>query len=197
MPLFARQVSNLIDHLEHRLGGRRRHLAGRQRRARAGHARAREGARAVHRDAGARQRPDRRRRRSSRRSCSACASGGPCFELASRLTSAVPRTNYLVDIGLDCAAPAARALAGGARGPAAGRDRAAPRGAAADRAAGPDRRPHPRPGPSLQRLRACSPKSSPNATLIEANSILEWRLTPGRLDDELSAFLDRVWDVRS
>ena len=34
-----------------------------------------------------------------------------------------------------------------------------------------------------------------NATLIEANSILEWRLTPGRLDNELSDFLDRVWEL--
>ena len=34
-----------------------------------------------------------------------------------------------------------------------------------------------------------------NATLIEANSILEWRITPGRLDDELSEFLDRVWET--
>jgi len=25
----------------------------------------------------------------------------------------------------------------------------------------------------------------PNATLVEANSILEWRITPSRLDDEL------------
>jgi hypothetical protein len=34
-----------------------------------------------------------------------------------------------------------------------------------------------------------------NATLIEANSILEWRITPGRLDDELAEFLDRVWEM--
>ena len=33
----------------------------------------------------------------------------------------------------------------------------------------------------------------PNAQLIEANSILEWRLSPQRLDDELAAFLDEVW----
>jgi hypothetical protein len=33
-----------------------------------------------------------------------------------------------------------------------------------------------------------------NATLVEANSILEWRITPRRLDDELSEFLDRVWE---
>jgi hypothetical protein len=34
-----------------------------------------------------------------------------------------------------------------------------------------------------------------NAELIEANSILEWRIAPGRLDDELAAFLDRVWET--
>ena len=33
----------------------------------------------------------------------------------------------------------------------------------------------------------------PNARLIEANSILEWRITPERLDDELAEFLDEVW----
>ena len=33
----------------------------------------------------------------------------------------------------------------------------------------------------------------PNARLVEANSILEWRLNPERLTDELSAFLDEVW----
>ncbi|HEY6771828.1 MAG TPA: alpha/beta hydrolase [Solirubrobacterales bacterium] len=33
----------------------------------------------------------------------------------------------------------------------------------------------------------------PNARLIEANSILEWRITPNRLDDELGRFLDDVW----
>jgi pimeloyl-ACP methyl ester carboxylesterase len=34
----------------------------------------------------------------------------------------------------------------------------------------------------------------PNAKLIEANSILEWRLTPKRLDAELARFLDAVWE---
>jgi pimeloyl-ACP methyl ester carboxylesterase len=34
----------------------------------------------------------------------------------------------------------------------------------------------------------------PNARLIEASSILEWRVTPDRLDDELSRFLDQVWE---
>jgi pimeloyl-ACP methyl ester carboxylesterase len=36
----------------------------------------------------------------------------------------------------------------------------------------------------------------PNARLIQANSIMEWRLTPSRLDDELAAFLDQVWQAK-
>jgi pimeloyl-ACP methyl ester carboxylesterase len=34
----------------------------------------------------------------------------------------------------------------------------------------------------------------PNSHLIEANSILEWRITPQRLDGELARFLDAVWE---
>jgi pimeloyl-ACP methyl ester carboxylesterase len=34
----------------------------------------------------------------------------------------------------------------------------------------------------------------PNAKLIEASSILEWRISPNRLDDELARFLDEVWE---
>ncbi len=33
----------------------------------------------------------------------------------------------------------------------------------------------------------------PNARLVEANSLLEWRIAPGRLDDELAGFVDEVW----
>jgi pimeloyl-ACP methyl ester carboxylesterase len=36
----------------------------------------------------------------------------------------------------------------------------------------------------------------PNARLIEANSILEWRISPNRLDGELARFLDDVWQGR-
>jgi pimeloyl-ACP methyl ester carboxylesterase len=36
-----------------------------------------------------------------------------------------------------------------------------------------------------------------NARLIEANSILEWRISPKRLDDELARFLDEVWEGRT
>ena len=35
-----------------------------------------------------------------------------------------------------------------------------------------------------------------NVRLIEANSILEWRTSPERLDDELADFLDDVWSGR-
>lgn len=35
----------------------------------------------------------------------------------------------------------------------------------------------------------------PNAHLVQANSILEWRLKPERLDDELTRFLDAVWNA--
>jgi pimeloyl-ACP methyl ester carboxylesterase len=34
----------------------------------------------------------------------------------------------------------------------------------------------------------------PHARLVEANSILEWRTAPERLDDEFAAFLDEVWE---
>jgi hypothetical protein len=33
----------------------------------------------------------------------------------------------------------------------------------------------------------------PNARLVDANSILEWRVSPARLNDELAAFLDQVF----
>ena len=33
----------------------------------------------------------------------------------------------------------------------------------------------------------------PRARLVEANSILEWRTRPGRLNAELARFLDEVW----
>jgi pimeloyl-ACP methyl ester carboxylesterase len=36
----------------------------------------------------------------------------------------------------------------------------------------------------------------PNSRLIEASSILEWRLSPERLDGELASFLDEVWQSK-
>ncbi len=37
----------------------------------------------------------------------------------------------------------------------------------------------------------------PQARLVTAHSILEWRLRPSRLDDELAGFLDEVWRPQS
>jgi pimeloyl-ACP methyl ester carboxylesterase len=36
----------------------------------------------------------------------------------------------------------------------------------------------------------------PNARLIEASSIFEWRISPERLDGELAGFLDQVWSEK-
>jgi hypothetical protein len=33
----------------------------------------------------------------------------------------------------------------------------------------------------------------PNARLVEAESLLEWRISPQRLDDELSDFMEEAW----
>ncbi len=40
-------------------------------------------------------------------------------------------------------------------------------------------------------------REMPGARLVEANSILEWRFNPGRLNDELGDFLNEVWDSPS
>jgi pimeloyl-ACP methyl ester carboxylesterase len=40
-------------------------------------------------------------------------------------------------------------------------------------------------------------KEMRNARLVDANSIIEWRLNPGRLNDELGGFLNEVWEEPS
>jgi pimeloyl-ACP methyl ester carboxylesterase len=120
--------------------------------------------------------------------------GRPVYELASRLTSAIPRTNYLIDMGLDMLrqrpGPSLAVLEGLLLGETAPHRE--------------ERRMIEQPALIVGHTRdpvhpfsdsGMLAEELENATLIEANSILEWRLTPGRLDDELSAFLDRVWDV--
>jgi pimeloyl-ACP methyl ester carboxylesterase len=120
--------------------------------------------------------------------------GRPVYELASRLTSALPRTNYLIDMGLDVLrqrpGPSLAVLEGLLLGETAPHRE--------------ERRMIEQPALIVGHTRdpvhpfsdsGMLAEELENATLIEANSILEWRITPGRLDDELSAFLDRVWDV--
>ncbi len=117
--------------------------------------------------------------------------GRPAFELVSRLASAIPRTNPLLDMGLDWV-----------------RQRPGPSGAVLEGLLLGETAPHreERRGISHPTLIVGHPRDPlhpfsdsgmlaeelPNARLIEANSILEWRLSPKRLNDELTAFLDEV-----
>jgi pimeloyl-ACP methyl ester carboxylesterase len=117
--------------------------------------------------------------------------GRPAFELVSRLTSTIPRTNYLVDIGLDWV-----------------RQRPGPSGAVLEGLLLGETAPH-----REQRLAIEQPalivghprdplhpfsdsgmlaEELPNAQLVEATSILEWRLRPKRLTGELNRFLEEI-----
>jgi pimeloyl-ACP methyl ester carboxylesterase len=118
--------------------------------------------------------------------------GRPAFELLSRVTSAIPRSLHLVDIGLDWV-----------------RQRPGPSGAVLEGLLLGETGPH-----REDRLRIEQPalvvghprdplhpfsdagmliEELPDARLLEATSVLEWQLTPGRLTGELAAFLDEVW----
>jgi pimeloyl-ACP methyl ester carboxylesterase len=115
----------------------------------------------------------------------------PAFEIVARLTSAIPRTHPLADMGLDWM-----------------RQRPGPSGAVLEGLLLGETAPH-----SEERRRIEQPalivghprdplhpfsdsgmlaEELPNARLVEASSILEWRLSPGRLDAELGAFLAEV-----
>jgi pimeloyl-ACP methyl ester carboxylesterase len=115
----------------------------------------------------------------------------PAFELASRLTSAVPRTNHLVDIGLDWV-----------------RQRPGPSGAVLEGLLLGETAPHREQRVAIEQpaLIVGHPRDPlhpfsdsgmlaeelPNARLVEATSALEWRLRPKRLTGELSRFLEEI-----
>lgn len=119
--------------------------------------------------------------------------GEPVLKAVASLTSRIPRTAFLLDIGLDWLrqdpAPSSAVLEGLFLGSAA---------------------PHhglrvKMDQPSLvigHRADPLHPFSDsgmlveelPNARLVEASSILEWRMSPKRLDEELAGFLTEVWD---
>ncbi len=117
--------------------------------------------------------------------------GRPVFEVTSRLASIVPRTNFLLDIGLDWIrrrpGPTLAVLEGLLLGETAPHREERQK---IDRPAlivGHQRDPlHPFSDSGMLA------EELPQARLVEANSILEWRITPGRLTDELAAFLDEV-----
>jgi pimeloyl-ACP methyl ester carboxylesterase len=119
--------------------------------------------------------------------------GRPAFEVASRLTAAIPRTHQLIDIGLDWIrqrpGPSLAVLEGLLLGETAPHRELRRQIEAPTLIVGHPRDPlHPFSDSGMLA------EEIPDATLLEANSILEWRLRPHRLDDELSAFLERVWD---
>jgi pimeloyl-ACP methyl ester carboxylesterase len=117
--------------------------------------------------------------------------GRPAFEALSRATSLVPRTNFLLDIGLDWVrqrpGPSLAVLEGLLLG------ETAPHREEREKI----EQPALIVGHQLDPLHPFSDSGMlaeelPHATLIEAKTILEWRLMPKRLNEELAAFLERV-----
>jgi pimeloyl-ACP methyl ester carboxylesterase len=118
--------------------------------------------------------------------------GRPAVELSSRLASLIPRTNFLLDIGLDWARrrprPTVAVLEGLLLGETApGREQRQLIDQPALVVGHPLDPLHPfsDSGMLIEELRG--------AQLVEASSILEWRTRPRRLNDELARFLDEVW----
>lgn len=121
--------------------------------------------------------------------------GRPLFEGVSLATRAIPRTNHLLDLGLDWVrqrpGPSQAVLEGLLLGETAPHREERTKIDHQTLIVGHHRDPlHPfsDSGMLLEEL--------PNARLVEANSILEWRLDPERLNDELTAFLEEVWGRR-
>jgi pimeloyl-ACP methyl ester carboxylesterase len=118
--------------------------------------------------------------------------GRPLFEGLSLCTRAIPRTNYMLDIGLDWVrqrpGPSQAVLEGLLLGETAPHREERVKIDHQALVVGHPRDPlHPfsDSGMLLEEL--------PNARLVEASSILEWRTKPERLNDELSEFLEEVW----
>jgi pimeloyl-ACP methyl ester carboxylesterase len=118
--------------------------------------------------------------------------GTPVMRATASLTSRIPRTNYLLDLVLDWVRqdpePSADVLEGLLLG------RSAP--PQEDRT----RLDHPalvigHPNDPLHPFNDADAlvAEMPNARLINANSILEWRVKPERLNEELASFLDEAW----
>jgi pimeloyl-ACP methyl ester carboxylesterase len=118
--------------------------------------------------------------------------GRPAFELLSRVSSAIPRSLHLIDLGLDLV-----------------RQRPGPSGAVLEGLLLGETAPHREERSTIEQpaLIVGHPRDPlhpfsdsgmlaeelVNAQLLEAASILEWQLTPGRLTGELAFFLDEVW----
>jgi pimeloyl-ACP methyl ester carboxylesterase len=121
--------------------------------------------------------------------------GKPAFELVSRAASLLPRTNFMLDIGLDWV-----------------RQRPGPSGAVLEGLLLGETAPHREKRQLIEQptLIVGHPRDPlhpfsdsgmlaeelPNARLVEASSIFEWRLKPERLTGELAAFLAEVSDLQ-
>jgi pimeloyl-ACP methyl ester carboxylesterase len=118
--------------------------------------------------------------------------GRPLFEVVSRLTSAIPRTNYLVDMGLDWVrqrpGPSLAVLEGLLLGETAPHREQRRQIEQPALIVGHPRDPlHPFSDSGMLA------EEMPNARLVEAESLLEWRISPQRLDDELADFVEDAW----
>lgn len=118
--------------------------------------------------------------------------GGPVLRFAAMLTRGVPRTNYYADLLLDFLRRDPARSADVLQGLLLGRTAPIPK----------ERKMIENPaliiGHPADPLHPFSDadmvaRELPHARFIDANSILEWRISPARLDDELGGFLDDVW----
>jgi pimeloyl-ACP methyl ester carboxylesterase len=117
--------------------------------------------------------------------------GRPAFELVSRGASLLPRTHYLVDIGLDWVrqrpGPSGAVLEGLLLGETAPHREQRRQIAQPTLVVG-----HPRDPVHPFSDSGMLAEELPNARLVEASSIFEWRLRPRRLTAELAAFLGAI-----
>jgi pimeloyl-ACP methyl ester carboxylesterase len=119
--------------------------------------------------------------------------GEPLLKLVASATRRIPRTNPLVDMGLDVVrqdpAPSMAVLEGLFLGSSAPHHQFRVEMTQPALVIGHHRDPlHPFSDSGMLA------EELPNARLVEANSILEWRTSPERLDAELAHFLDEVWE---
>jgi len=122
--------------------------------------------------------------------------GAPVLGVVAGLARRIPRSHYLVDIGLDWARRDPRSSTRVLQGLLLGRT--CPPHAERESIE----------TPALIIGHPSDPihpfsdsddlaREMPNGRLVDANSIVEWRLSPGRLNRELDRFLDEAWDGAS
>ena len=149
-------------------------------------------ARAVHRDAGARQRPRRRRADLPADPGQPAGRRSRCCAASPTVTDRIPRSTFLVDMLLDWTRRPPESSEAVLEGILFGRT-APPReerqliGLPALVIGHPSDPLHPFTDSDML------VEEMPAARLVDAESIFEWRLNPGRLDDELADFLAAVY----